>query len=263
VDIGSLGARVAFISLEGEGQEAPLVQPGAFQAPGIARTGRYWAYADMDDLDNSRLVITGPAETEPFTWPHQGAIALSWDPSASERLAFISSALPAQQFYGPLQVVDVATRSVRTLVEDTILAFFWSPNGQYLAYLTLDQMVQVDGRQSSLNRSNGIYGNGRGAGDSPQESALASSLSLKMGLVEVATGVGRHLYTFTPVPLFVNQFLPFFDQYSLSHHLWSPASDALVLPVMAEDKPQIMVLPIDGASAWPIGDGVMAFWSWQ
>lgn len=264
IDISSLGARVAFMNPLGEDQETILTQPGAFQAPGVARNGRYWAYAGIDDLDNSRLVITGPAGTEPFTLPHQGVLALGWDPTPTGRLAFISSALPAQQFYGPLQVVDMATRSVQTLVEDTLLAFFWSPNGQYLAYLTLNHLVQEDDMDHSLNRTNGVYGSKPKTEPAPtQQNTLSSSLSLKLGLVELATGLYRSLFSFTPVPLFINQFLPFFDQYALSHRLWSPASDALVLPVMEGDKPRIMVLPVDGAPPHPIGEGVMAFWSWQ
>jgi hypothetical protein len=86
---------------------------------------------------------------------------------------------------------------------------------------------------------------------------------LKLWLVEVLTEERRHLTTFAPVPLFVNQFLPFFDQYGLSHRLWSPASDALLLPVMEGESPQIMLMPIDGSQPRLLEEGIIAFWSWQ
>jgi TolB protein len=61
--------------------------------------------------------------------------------------------------------------------------------------------------------------------------------------------------------LFVSQFLPFFDQYALSHRLWSPDSSALVLPARVEGASQIMLFPADGGEPRPVAPGSMAFWS--
>ena len=61
----------------------------------------------------------------------------------------------------------------------------------------------------------------------------------------------------------MNQFLPFFDQYALSHRLWSPDSEALVLPVKRAGVSEITVVPIDGAQPVTLAAGEIAFWSWQ
>ncbi|MCX6045480.1 MAG: hypothetical protein NT075_10230, partial [Chloroflexi bacterium] len=88
------------------------------------------------------------------------------------------------------------------------------------------------------------------------------SLRLALHVVHVRGGRTQTLAVFEPWALFVNQFLPFFDQYALSHRLWSPDSDALVVPMVKGNKAQIYILPINGGTARPIAEGFMATWSW-
>ncbi|MCB0241680.1 MAG: hypothetical protein KDH08_24320, partial [Anaerolineae bacterium] len=81
-------------------------------------------------------------------------------------------------------------------------------------------------------------------------------------LVDVASGQTQTLASFRPSDVFLGQFLPYFDQYALSHRIWSPASDALVLP-MVDDRGEagIYVVSMSGGAPLRISDGVMAFWS--
>ncbi len=61
---------------------------------------------------------------------------------------------------------------------------------------------------------------------------------------------------------FVNELLPYFDQYALSHSLWSPDSRAILLPlVSAAGRDQLVVVPADGSDARAIADGDSGFWS--
>jgi TolB protein len=80
-------------------------------------------------------------------------------------------------------------------------------------------------------------------------------------VVDIDSGQRRLLKTFLPTEEFLTQFLPFFDQYALSHHLWSPGSDALVLPVVENGQAHILVVPADGSTSHPLAHGTMAFWS--
>ena len=65
-----------------------------------------------------------------------------------------------------------------------------------------------------------------------------------------------------PPPLFATQFLPFFDQYSMSHSIWSPhTSDAIVLPALDDSgEAHISVVPIDGRAPIRLADGILASW---
>ncbi len=60
----------------------------------------------------------------------------------------------------------------------------------------------------------------------------------------------------------LTQFIPYFDQYARSHRLWSPASDAVVLPLVDDaGTSHITIVPADGSSPRSITEGVAAFWS--
>jgi TolB protein len=88
--------------------------------------------------------------------------------------------------------------------------------------------------------------------------------SLRLWVVDVASGQQRLLSTFRPSEIFLSQFLPFFDQYALSHRLWSPASDAVVLPMVGtEGASGIYVVSVESGEATRVADGAMAFWSWR
>ena len=94
------------------------------------------------------------------------------------------------------------------------------------------------------------------------EQEKSEALRLALHVVDVHSGHSKAITVFQPWTLFVNQFLPFFDQYALSHRIWSPASDALVIPMAKGNTVQIDVVPINGGPAKPIAEGMMATWSW-
>jgi TolB protein len=181
-------------------------------------------------------------------------------------LAFISPAVSVQRFYGPLRLLDIARKAVDTLVEATVLAFFWAPDGQKIAYFTLAATLSPAPSPVSPaanGRTNGIYRPTHRGLLAGGQAVRPETLLLDLGVVNISTRQQRKLATFEPDTYFINQFLPFFDQYALSHRLWSPASDALVLPVMTGNISHISVASIAGGSPQPLAEGHMAFWSWQ
>ncbi|MCB0213204.1 MAG: hypothetical protein KDJ52_27930, partial [Anaerolineae bacterium] len=157
----------------------------------------------------------------------------------------------------------------RLAVDAVVLAFFWSPDGQHIAYLTMAAAPQQPSAIETGPRLNGHH-NGpfktNGRPDTSHETEPfrpLETLSLDLWLVNVATLATRKVATIEPSSRFMNQFLPFFDQYALSHRLWSPDSEALVLPVKRAGVSEITVVPIDGAQPVTLAAGEIAFWSWQ
>jgi TolB protein len=69
------------------------------------------------------------------------------------------------------------------------------------------------------------------------------------------------LHSWRPTQLFLEQFLPFFDQYALSHLIWSPTSDALVLPVQLDEASHITVVPLGQTPSRVLDSGAMPAWS--
>ena len=239
------GARLTLLDVAGDGEGENIAAPGAFQSPGISADGRYWAYAE-DVAAASWLVVADTESGEVQRERHGGQVAMGWSPTANQ-LAFISGSEEDGRFYGPLRLFDVATGETTILSDARVLAFFWSPDGRYLAYFTA-QGVRDNETQATVRQR---------LSKPPQQFDVLFNLFV----VDVTTGEGLRLAEFTPTFIFLSQFLPFFDQYAQSHRLWSPDSNALVLPMRVQDESHVFVIPVAGGQPQDIAVGDMAFWS--
>lgn len=253
IHVGGAGrdARLGFFDLSSGTAQANLTTPGFFQAPGISPSGRWLSFAEITDA-GSQVVALRLADGQRRTAPHRGLAAMSWSPAA-DLLAFISPVADSASFFGPLRLLDAETGAVDTLVNETVFCFFWSPDGRTIAYLTRD-----DGRRGpQVNGSTALISDVRPQAHPP--------VRLRLSLVEVASGQVRALTTFQPTAVFITQFIPFFDQYALSHRLWSPAGDAIVLPMVDEQGQEgIYAVSVAGETAGErrfVAAGSMAFWS--
>lgn len=227
---------------------ANIASPGDFQSPGISANGRYWAYATQ----NGKINITDTETDTTQTFAAGGTVALSWSPS-EDRLAFINSATSRNTFYGPLRLMDAVTGEVTQLTRDIVIAFFWSPDGRSIAYLT-------PAGHNSNDDTNAMASSRQTLGKPARQ---FSAPELDLIVLDATTGQGLHLLKFEPSFSFITQFIPFFDQYALSHRLWSPDSSSLVLPLRDETGNQIAIVPAHGGQPRFIGEGEMAFWSQQ
>ena len=264
---GEQNSRLAFIDPykpQSIRQSDDIAQPGLFQSPSFSHSGNYWAFARMNG-DESQLVIDGKGFDERVTMEHHGLVALSWSP-ARDQLAFISPPGPARTAYGPLSLLD-PDGEASIITDEMVIAFFWSPDGRSIAYFTV---------ASTYEHMRATIGLGRtmrevieeempgGLLNEPKEDD-ERTLRLNLWVVDVETHEQRLMLTFQPLDIYINQFLPFFDQYALSHRIWSPDSNAIVLPVLQGEQARVMVIPTASSHERPhaIADGLMAFWSWQ
>jgi TolB protein len=244
-------ARLALLDVDSGNIGPNVAAPGNFQAPDISRNGRYWAYAERDENGNSWLVVADGETGAVQQQRHAGLVALGWSPTAPQ-VAFISTGEDRMDFTGPLRLMDAASGETTLLSRDMVAAFFWSPNGRYLATISLDQGFEGDT----------VEGNGRRV-LGKTNAQRHPEINMNLTLIEVATGEKYKLMTFHPTVIFITQFLPYFDQYALSHRIWSPDSTAVVLPMISEGKNQITVIPIDGSPSRSLAEGDMPSWSQQ
>jgi hypothetical protein len=133
-----------------------------------------------------------------------------------------------------------------------VVALYLSPDGRYIAYFTIANLDD-NTIQASLPGKTGLLGKTGSQEDEP--------LIMEVWLADTQDGSVRRLRAFEPTDLFVFQFLPFFDQYSRSHRIWSADSQSLVLPIVEENVSRIYVLPVDGGEATAVADGVIGFWN--
>jgi TolB protein len=245
-------ARLALVEASGDGSGGNIAQPGFFQAPGISPSGRYQAYAELNEADGRFLVVEDTESSQRMTEAHNGLVAMGWSP-AEDKLAYIAPPLDADVFFGPLQLLDATTGHNQRLTDEIVLAFFWSPDGRKIAYFT------IHGHDDDGIQAFAPYDRARTSKPGAQE-----GLFLDLWLVDVDTVQSYRLATFEPSRLWLSQFLPFFDQYALSHSIWSPDSSALVLPMVGDEgRPGVYVVSASDGRRDFLTDGVIGFWSRQ
>jgi Tol biopolymer transport system component len=240
--------RIAFLNVDDSTvtEQGLEMTPGSFQAPAWSPDGSHIAFARTSDSENE-IVVTDSAGAnlkKVGTFTNKAAFAWSSD---GTRLAYIDGvqALDAGTI-GPLHIVDMAT--LEEIVEDeNIISFFWSPNGEEIAYFVLLQ-TQAEGSASG----------GSGATQTTPQYVLG------LHVLNVTNGESRELFTYRPTQQFLS-ILPYFDQYHQSVTIWSPDNNNLVLSfVNSSGAPGIAVVAASGQLEPRIlAEGYLAFWSWK
>lgn len=231
--------------------------PGYFQSPGISPTGDYLAYAMLDTQEQSRLVVESRDGRRQFVQSHRGALALSWSPTG-ERLVYMAPEDEASHFFGPLHMLRPGGQP-RRLTPGPVLAFFWSPDGNKVAFFAptrTQPLENVDPQQAIVFRN----------GHEPpamQRITLPDVVRMELWVIDLAVPSRQRLFNFQPTRLFVNQFLPFFDQYALSHRIWAPDGSALVLPIVRDGRDCVVTVPLGREAPRLLANGYAGYWSQQ
>lgn len=210
------------------------ISGSAFSAPQWSADGERLMYA-VADAQTQRLLLSdlsGQAVRDVTDYDGRISFQLS---ANGRQVAYVATDADVQaSTLGPLYVVDAETQQTRELSDRPVLAFYWSPDGQKLAFLTLD----------TINGRIGLRWNVWDGQDVRQYAGFFPSQEL------------------------LENYLPFFDQYAQSHRIWSPKSDAFVFAGTLETgQSGVWVQPVgsgDGqqvAAPVSIGPGVIATWS--
>jgi len=179
--------------------DAPADQfPGLstqYMSPSWDKTRRRISFFLDADQGRQRLVtIDLQDQTVKVQTEFPGIAAAAWRPG-SPQLGLVRSMIGSSGFYSGLQVIDCETQEERQVVDDPVLAFYWSHNGSRVAYVT---------------SSEGAEG------------------SLRIGVIDVEDGNVVYLPDFRPSQEQLTSFM-FFDQYAQSLPVWSPDDDSLLL----------------------------------
>jgi TolB protein len=265
LDVLQPTAVAGFSAVEAFAVPHPLPEPGVFQTPAISPSERFVAYATRTASDVRRVVLLstpyaegvdgaelradvrrpGDDDPEPLVrreLPHMGQASLAWHPQRD--LLAIQRSEP--RGFGSLSLLDADTGELEVVVPGRSLAFFWSPDGRSIAYLTLQL--------------------GAPAGASEQHVGLLFELEpllplLGLHVLDVETRTSRELAAFVPTRLFVEQILPFFDQFARSHPVWSPGSDALVFSAVDETGRSMLTLFALDGTIRHLSEGEMPAWN--
>jgi TolB protein len=234
-EVGPDGASVA-PALTGSGDFRPAV---------TGPTGRFVAFV-RGTVPAAQLVVAARDGSAEHAIPVFGPAAIVFDPTGDTVATIASSAAsptPLAFPIGPLRLIDAATGATRTLLDGTVVGLFWSPDGHTIATLRLQ----------------GGNGTTVAAAATP---APTPGPELHLLFVNVADGAIRSDRVVRATNRFVNEFLPYFDQYALSHRVWAPDSSAILLPLVdANGRDQLVSLEVDGSPSARVFDGTVGFWS--
>lgn len=213
---------------------------GGFRVPAISPDGTRLAYvaateegaglyvAPINDLGQARQII----DVGNFS-------AFLWSPDGTQ-LAVGDQPNPRIPYFNRLMLVPVGGQPVTSLSTEEVMAFYWAPTGDKLAWVTIN------------------------AADQEIE-----------WMVSPSDGSGaKRLFGFQPSGEGLIM-LSFFDQYAYSHSPWSPDGKSLVVAGSQRTSARgsngrtptgdrIYVLDAEGDTApLDLGAGVLAFWSWN
>jgi TolB protein len=214
-----------------------LSDPGLFQAPAWTLDGKQFFYAaqpptermSYSALESSvvRVGQDGRAPSVLASEKHAGLRIVR--APGSDRLAYIVQEIAEDGTFawGPLKLIEGGGAAPRTLSRagEQISAFFWSPDGAQIAYLTYTGGFTPRGRRT-------------------------------WHVVDLASGAVRDLGTFTPSAEFAN-FQYYFDAYLHTLSLWSP--DSRRLTYGAHDGVYVIDLASGGSSR--VADGALGMWT--
>ncbi|MEA2538180.1 MAG: TolB protein [Chloroflexota bacterium] len=250
------------VGLDGKPSSRVLQGTGVFRSPSASRDSRYLAYVRSKAADGSgQLVVAARGGSASHQMPVFGPVAFEFDPFGTT-LASIAATTPVDPTLGipigPLRLMNPATGKIRTLLDGSVVAFWWSPDGKTIAALRVaqpgDDQVTAD---LGLVLAGAVV-----PGPSAGGAVQAPGIAVRLTFVDVATGDAQPDRVVRLADHFVNQLLPYFDQYALSHRLWSPDGASILLPLVdAAGRDQVVVVPADGSGPRPITGGAKAFWS--
>ena len=241
------------------------VSAGVFRSPAVSRDGRYRAYVEIASGAAEEIVLEARDGSSRRTLPVPGATAVEFDPNGAS-LAYVApvdaAAQPQDLPLGPLRLIDPTSGSSRTLLGGTVVGFFWAPDGKTIAALELPGPGN-NGVQAAAPRFEPALARLTSTRVRTSDAIdAAAGIGLHLAFVDVATAAVRSQRDIQVSVTFVNQILPYFDQYALSHRFWSADSASLALPlVTADGTDQLAVIPASGSDPHPIPGRTIGFWS--
>ena len=267
------GAFLGEVGLDGASVIPALDGSGDFRPAVVGASGQFMAFV-RGAAPSAVLVVAARDGSAEQTVPVSGPAAIVFDPGgttvawvAADQPGFASLAFPI----GPLRLLDPASGARRTLLDGAVVGFFWSPDGRTIAAIRLqagsgttvaDRSIVAAAAIATPTPIPSADRTSTPSQDAPPTPGASLGSELHLLFVNVADGTIRSDRVIRLSPHFVNEFLPYFDQYALSHRVWAPDSSSLLLPLADETgRVQLAALQPDGSPSTLRFDGDVGFWS--
>lgn len=217
--------RVETIGVDGE-RETLLPTSAGYLAPQWTDIGVFHVSDDrlvVEDDERARAVVADVGGLTLFVANRQGSrVALQWTGDGAGPVTASAEEVPVPP-NDRVVVVDTATGALDVVSDDPALGFFWSPDGERLLVLV------VENRQITPT---------------------------------VWTPEGTSTFSpFFPHPQLLETTFPFFPQYAQSVSFWSPGSSAFAYAGVVDGETGIWVQDLSADDPARVSDGSWVAWS--
>lgn len=237
--VRTTGRRISFLEVGATVIESGLsLQPAEFQTPAWSPDGSGVVLAAVADGGLSNLIIADREQhnRHEVIASARGSLTFQWSPDGVS-LGYIARRQGVESVVSQLHLREISTGTETVLEEDSIFAFFWSPDSNLVAYFVPSVASQNEGTDQTLVLALRVY-------DRKRKSTV-------------------DIETFVPTPQFVSV-IRLFDQYGQAARIWSPDSRNLIYAAQTEQGPSIMVARSAGNLVpRKMAQGLIGFWSWQ
>ncbi|MDX2160587.1 MAG: hypothetical protein SF162_04600 [bacterium] len=232
---------------QGEVTATLSTSPGLFAAPSFAPDGSALFVGRDGEIDQLRIAAADGTESS-YPLDGRAGATFAWSPDGT-RIAF---AAPA----GRISVIDTATGAViaQSPEDEQPFAYFWSPDGRKIAYLTVLTTAAPDAPAPIPN--SGLSAKRRPPAQDSFNGIVWNVLDLEAQTVAQSPA-------FFPTREFV-YLLSYFDQFALSHRVWSPDSRAITYSRFDDgQRAEVMVWDISADQPFALAEGVFSVWSFD
>jgi TolB protein len=220
-------------------------RPGAVLAPAWSPVDDRLLFGVRGENNTTDLVIAGDGSVLVLAEGLTGLVAYSWSLDGN----LVAYREQTAQGYGPLLIVDAITAEhVARSPVNGVLSFFWSPDSQQIAYLTLASSPGSFSASSSHVLAQ------------PQQPLIGIAWTILDVHHETTRQFGAFLPTEETIYL-----MQYFDQFAQSHRIWSPDGRHLLYSELTPAGPVINLLDTSqvGSVPFSIAEGVIGVWSFQ
>jgi Tol biopolymer transport system component len=136
-------------------------RPGEFRVPVWSPQDNLLTYVERGNHEEDILFLydVDTGEKGPIATVGSSAVAL-WSANG-HTLAFSSASRPGSSMFPQVQTLDLTTGRTSTVLDEPVIGFFWSPQSDFLLYLTVDKQqnflswnrfVRTNGEKTELAR---------------------------------------------------------------------------------------------------------------
>ena len=234
---GTAGHSISVVAVPTGERHLLSRSPSIFGPPSWSYDGKWLAYGNtVEGQAHAALMIAAGDGGQPESVaPVPRRMALEWSPT-QPLLAIATTSFIRAPLFEEVRLFDVAAGAMHSLIQEPLAAFFWSPDGTRILY----------------------------ARRNPEHAHWT------WVVVDVQSRTSIPVVDFIPSRPQILVF-QYFDQYALSHRLWSPDSRFFTFsgqirpnPDQGIRGPSVYVVPVEeDATPRRLSDGHIAFWSPQ